>query len=85
MDLEKFERIKELVEKINQLESEITTLTHVVSDAFHERKIFMNVLDTQQNEGYVSIPKSIMKTVCKITLNECKVILAEYKRELENS
>ena len=71
------------IETIEIYELNVKRLEHALSDSFVKRETTLNILGTSQEEGYVFIPKGAMKTVMYVSLNECKRLVEDYKKQLE--
>lgn len=62
----------QLAKEIEQTKENIKMLSSACSDGFVPRKMSLNILGTQQREGFVTIPKDVSKIICLIALNQEK-------------
>ena len=83
MTIEQHKKATALIEKINALKSNIHRMEHACSNHFAIREMTINILNSNQPEGFAFIPKGIVKEVCKIILNQSVVELQQLEKELE--
>lgn len=83
MTVDNFKIAEGLIAEIERHEVSIKKLERANSEAFKERNFYMNIYNTEQEEGQIDIPKEAFKTVVVIALSVCRERLSALKSELE--
>ena len=81
MNIEKLKEGSSLHLQIETMKGNIKILEWAASDGFKGREMSLNVLGNSQPNGYCFIPKEAAKDICRIVLNQSRVLLAQYEQQ----
>ena len=80
MDIEKLKKAQRMAERIEELESNVKQLRHIISEAYVERESYFNYYKDES----IEIPKSLFREVSLLILEETEKDLNSLKIEFEN-